>query len=160
MTPDLSLNVHSVASSFASQLSASTGCSSRVFGSDTHRNSPVWPSMARPPWSPTVTGLIAPVGTMIAARTVPPDLIEPDEPPVPPPVPADVPPVSLAPPHAATIAPSSGIDMPITVPRRTNSRRVSLPEISSSIRWFSSSVRWRLMSSIAPPGYPTRGVDP
>ena len=54
-----------------------------------------------------------PVGTTIAARTVPPGLTEAE--PELPPLAAELPPVSLAPPHAATIAPSNGMDMPITV---------------------------------------------
>ena len=36
-------------------------------------------------------------------------------------------------PHAARIAPSNGADMPITLPRRRKSRRLSLPETSSSM---------------------------
>ena len=50
-------------------------------GSVIARNSPTCPSMHRPPWSPTVTGLIAPVGTTMAAFSVPPGLIAPVEPP-------------------------------------------------------------------------------
>ena len=138
MTPLRSLNVHSVASALGVQLSASTGLIWSVLGSVIARNSPTCPSMQRPPWSPTVTGLIAPVGTTMAAFSVPPGLIAPVEPPD---AGVELPPVLLAPPHALRMTPSRGIDIPITVPRRRNSRRETLPARSSSIRWFSSSLR-------------------
>ena len=50
---------------------ASTGFSVRCW-SDRHRYSPVWASMSRPPWSATVSGLIAAVGTTMPALIVAP----------------------------------------------------------------------------------------
>ena len=93
------------------------------------RNSPVWLSIVRPPASDTVSGLTAAAGVTEAIRSVPPfvagaldvlaapeELVDFDEDP-----------------HAATIAPSNGADMPITLPRRRKSRRLSRPETSSSM---------------------------
>ena len=72
-TPWRILNVHTSAVELGVQLVASTGLRVRVW-SDRHRYSPVWASMSRPPWSATVTGLIAAVGTMIPTLMVAPDL--------------------------------------------------------------------------------------
>ena len=51
------------------------------------------------------------------------------------------------PPQAAARNETSGMDMPTTVPRRTNSRRVILPAEYSSMMWFSSSLRSLRMAS-------------
>src|SRR6185295_14584248 len=48
--------------------------------------------------------------------------------------------VLLPVPQAAARKPTTGMDIPMTPPRRTNSRRLMWPERYSSIRWFSSSL--------------------
>ena len=59
-------------------------------------------------------------------------------------VPALVPP---PPPHAAAMNETRGIDMPSTVPRRMNSRRLMRPAAYSSMTWFSISFRCARMAS-------------
>ena len=124
-----SLNVHTLPSVFGLQLSASIGCSSSLRFESKIRNSPVWLSISSPPASETVSGLTAAAGATAPIRSVPPlvtgplDVVEPPA--------ADV---DLDDePHAARIAPSSGVDMPIMLPRRRKSRRFRLPEASSSM---------------------------
>src|ERR1022692_2027442 len=120
------LKVHTVAAAFDDQLVARTGFSVSVW-SDRHRYSPVCASMSRPPWSATVSGLIAPVGVMMPALMVAPlpaapaGLVEPDG------EDGD----ELL--QAATMPPSTGIEMPTTVPRRRKSRRESRPATNSSM---------------------------
>src|ERR1700683_1640302 len=109
------LNVQTSPAEFADQLLASTGVSFRVWP-DRHRYSPVWPSMSRPPWSATVTGLIAAVGVVMPALIVAPaapvaeaeELAEADDE------------EELL--QAARMDPSSGTEMPTTVPRRMKGR--------------------------------------
>ena len=50
-------------------------------------------------------------------------------------------------PAAVVMPPSSGSDRPSRLPWRRNSRRLTRPSTSPSIRWFSSGVRWRRMRS-------------
>ncbi len=135
MTPGRSLNVHTEPSLLGDQLRASIGSSISLRLLSKVRNSPVWLSIARPPESATVSGLTAAEGAWVATFSVPPFLGVPaaGAAPVPVPVPDDVADVLLAPPHAATIAPSNGADIPITAPRRMKSRRLRLPEASSSM---------------------------
>ena len=85
--------------------------------------------MHRPPASDTVSGLTAAAGATDAIRSVPPFaagaaavvlLLELDE-------------AGDDAPQAARIAPSSGTDMPIVLPRRRKSRRLTLPLTSSSM---------------------------
>jgi hypothetical protein len=139
-TPLRSLKVQTSLFELADQLVASTGFRVRSCW-DRHRYSPVWPSMSRPPWSATVTGLISPVGTTMPALMVAPADpagVEVDE---------DVVPEVLLP-QAARIPPSSGTDMPMTVPRRRKSRREMWPATNSSMMWFSTSpVRLRSLPS-------------
>ena len=66
LTPCRILNVQTSAVELGVQLVASTGVRFRVWP-ERHRYSPVCPSMSRPPWSGTVTGLIAPVGVIMPA---------------------------------------------------------------------------------------------
>ena len=61
LTPWRILNVHTDASSFGVQLSASRGWASSL-ALDHTRYSPAWPSTARPPSSATLTGSMAPDG--------------------------------------------------------------------------------------------------
>ena len=81
-----------------------------------------------PPWSATVSGLIAAAGVVMPALITAPGLPEPD---------ADVPGlaalVGLLLLHAARIDPSTGAEMPTTVARRMKSRRDSRPAANSSI---------------------------
>ena len=71
LTPCLILNVQTSDLPFGVQLVASTGFRVSVWV-DRHRYSPVCASMSRPPWSATVTGLMAAVGvTMPALITAP-----------------------------------------------------------------------------------------
>ena len=95
--------------------------------------------MSWPPWSATVTGLIAAVGVVMPALITAPGLPEPE---------ADVPGLSrtrrtlLL--HAARIDPSTGAEMPTTVARRMKSRRDSRPAANSSIMWLAISPwSWR-----------------
>jgi hypothetical protein len=62
-------------------------------------------------------------------------------------------------PHAETIAPSSGSDIPTTEPRRMKSRRDILPAANSSMTWFATSPwpslsllrrRWSAFTGILP----------
>ena len=100
--------------------------------------------MSRPPWSATVTGLIAAVGTVIPALITAPaapvaEAVEllVDE--------ADDDELLL---QAAMIDPSSGTEMPTTVPRRTKSRRDSRPAANSSMMWLAISPwPWRRRAS-------------
>jgi len=80
--------------------------------------------MSRPPWSATVTGLIAPVGVMIPALMVAPAPPPPDEL-------AGV--EDVEPPQAEMTAPITGSDIPTTAPRRRKSRRESRPAAYSSM---------------------------
>ena len=84
VTPSRIWNVQTVASSFAVQLSASTGLSSGS-PSDSERYSPVWPFRQRPPASATVIGSSSPLGVVRPKRNVPPGV--PAVVPVPAPVP-------------------------------------------------------------------------
>ncbi len=134
LTPWRILNVQTVALEFADQLVASTGVRFRVWP-DRHRYSPVCASMSSPPWSATVTGLIAAVGvTMPTLITAPAAPVAED--------------VALADaldvdgellPQAARIDPSTGTEMPMTVPRRMKSRRDSRPAANSSMMWLAIS---------------------
>jgi hypothetical protein len=109
----------------ADQLVASAGCSIR-FWFENVRYSPVWASMSRPPWSATVSGSIVAVGTTIPALIVAPA--------APPPELGEVVGVEeLELPQAETTAPSTGSDIPMTVPRRRNSLRESRPAAYSSM---------------------------
>src|SRR3954452_9744004 len=143
-TPWRILNVHTLPSELGFQLSARRGCSCSLL-SDHERNSPVCDMTPRPPSSATLMGSISVVGPGdIPSLSVPPDLTATSLPPawtavsVPPPPPL----LLLLPvPHAAARKLTSGIDMPTTVPRFMNSRRLSRPALYSSIRWFSSSLR-------------------
>src|SRR5271165_505138 len=129
------LNVQTSAVEFADQLVASTGFRVRVCV-DKVRYSPVCASMSSPPWSATVTGLIAAVGvTMPALMTAPaaPAAADDDD---------EVPGVAeleelLL--QAARVLPSSGTEMPTTVPRRMKSRRDSRPAANSSMMWLAIS---------------------
>src|ERR1700677_4787310 len=90
--------------------------------------------MSSPPWSATVTGLIAAVGVVMPALIT-----------------APAAPVALALldgalhdddellPHAARIDPSTGADMPTMLARRTKSRRDSRPAANSSMTWLAIS---------------------
>ncbi len=87
--------------------------------------------MSSPPWSGTVSGLIAPVGvTMPALMTAPaaPAAADDDEDEVP-----GAAELEELLPQAASIDPSSGTEMPTTVPRRMKSRRESRPAANSSM---------------------------
>jgi hypothetical protein len=62
-------------------------------------------------------------------------------------------------PHADTIAPSSGSEIPTTEPRRMKSRRDILPAANSSMTWFATSPwpslsllrrRWSAFTGILP----------
>ena len=136
LTPWRILNVQTSAVELADQLVASTGFRVRVWV-DRHRYSPVCASMSRPPWSATVTGLIAAVGvTMPALITAPAAPAAADEDEL----------VELAELgeldellQAASIDPSSGTEMPTTVPRRMKSRRDSRPAANSSMMWLAIS---------------------
>ena len=92
--------------------------------------------MSSPPWSATVTGLIAAVGVtmpaLITAPAAPAAAL--DE--------LDVPGAAELEellPQAASIDPSSGTEMPTTVPRRMKSRRESRPAANSSMMWLAIS---------------------
>ena len=132
LTPWRILNVHTSALLFGVQLVASTGFRFSVWP-DRHRYSPVCASMSRPPWSATVTGLIAPVGVTMPALITAPGLPAAEEDP---PEGAELDPLL---PQAARIDPSSGTEMPTTVPRRMKSRRDSRPAANSSIMWLAIS---------------------
>ena len=125
-----SLNVHTLPSAFGLQLSASIGWSISLMLLSNTRNSPVWLSISSPPASEIVSGLIAAAGVTAPMRSMPPfvtgalDVLEPD--------------AALDfelddEPHAARIAPSSVVDIPIVLPRRRKSRRLRFPETSSSM---------------------------
>ena len=115
--------------------------------------------MFRPPWSATVTGLMAAEGvtipTLISAPGLPPAdpglLVEPGVSDVP----NDLPPkisVRLLLLHAARIGPSSGAEMPTTLARRMKSRRESRPAANSSMTWLATSPwTWRMRPSRLPP---------
>ena len=90
--------------------------------------------MSRPPWSATVTGLIAAVGVTMPALIVAPAAPAAAEEDVP--VVAELDPLL---PQAARTEPSSGTDRPTTVPRRMKSRRESRPAANSSIMWLAIS---------------------
>ncbi len=131
-TPWRILNVHTSPAALADQLCASTGTRLSDWV-DRQRYSPVWASMSRPPWSATVSGLIAAVGTTMPALIVAP--LEPV--PVPPPVWVDE--VELEPPQAVMMAPRMGSERPTTVPRLRKSLREILPAANSSMMWFAMS---------------------
>ena len=74
---------------------------------------------------------MAPVGTTPAIRSVAPAFgaaPDPEEPPE----------LELAPPHAVTIAPSSGIEIPMIEPRRRNSRIASRAQRNWPVRFTPS----------------------
>src|SRR6202035_4643037 len=125
LTPVRSLKVQTLPSVLGDQLSARLGSSASLRLLSKIRNSPVWLSMHNPPASEMVSGLIAPAGAEIATRSVPPFLGLPAG--------GVVLPLGVEEPHAARIAPSSGADMPIALPRRRNCRRLRRPETSSSM---------------------------
>ena len=124
-TPWRILNVHTSAVELGVQLVASTGCSVRCWF-EKARYSPVWPSMSRPPWSATVSGLIVAVGTTIPALIVAPAAPAPELDEV-----LGVEELEL--PQAEMTAPSTGSDIPTTAPRRRKSRRESRPAAYSSM---------------------------
>ena len=100
--------------------------------------------MSRPPWSATVTGLIAPVGVVMPALITAPaaPVAEAEEP-----AEADDEDEELLP-QAARIEPSTGTEMPTTVPRRMKSRRDSRPAANSSMTWLAMSPwPWRRRAS-------------
>src|SRR3954454_8589495 len=141
-TPWRILNVHTLPSELGFQLSARRGCSCSLL-SDHERNSPVCDMTPRPPSSATLMGSISVVGPGdMPSFSVPPGLTATSLPPAltavsaPPPLLVLLLPV----PHALTRNPRTGTDMPITVPRRTNSRRLRRPAVYSSMTWFSSSL--------------------
>src|SRR6185295_3792812 len=78
LTPWRILNVHTSDLLFGVQLVASTGVRVSVWV-DRHRYSPVCASMSRPPWSATVTGLMAAVGVTMPALITAPALPAVDE---------------------------------------------------------------------------------
>src|SRR3954467_14999968 len=142
LTPWRILNVQTLPSALGFQLSASRGCSCSLL-SDHERNSPLWDMRPRPPSSATLIGSISVVGPGdMPTFSVPPGLTATSLPPAftavsaPPPLLLLLLPV----PHAAATKLTSGIDMPITLPRRMNSRRLTRPALYSSMRWFSSSL--------------------
>jgi hypothetical protein len=91
--------------------------------------------MSSPPWSATVTGLIAAVGvTMPALITAPAAPVADDEPDE-----DDDADEDAELPQAARIDPRAGTDMPTTVARRMKSRRDSRPAANSSMMWFAIS---------------------
>ena len=116
-TPWRILNVHCEASALGSQLSASRGTalSSR---SEKIRYSPDCPRMARAPWFWTMIGLRSLPGIWSPVLRAPPVWMSS--------LLTGAPPVlgSFSPlPHALARNPTSGSDIPMTVPRRMNSRR-------------------------------------
>ena len=145
VTPGRRLYVHTDASVLGLKLVASIGLRMLVWGSLKLRYSPVCWIIVRPPSSAMLSGLMSPAGTTPAIRSVAPAAGLPVE------VALDAAVVSLelAPPQAVTIAPRSGIEMPMIDPRRRNSRRLMWPATYSSMTWFSSSLRlWRNSSSL------------
>src|SRR5580692_2182346 len=134
LTPSRILNVHTSALEFGVQLVASTGCRFR-FWPDRHRYSPVCASMSRPPWSATVTGLIAAVGVTMPALITAPGAPAADEDDVP-----DFAELDELLPQAARIEPRTGTEIPTTLARRTKSRRVSRPAANSSMTWLATSL--------------------
>ena len=151
LTPWRILNVHTLPSELGFQLSARRGWSWSLL-SDHDRNSPVWDMTPRPPSSATRTGSISVVGPGdMPSFSVPPGLTATSLPPALTAVSA-LPPllvlVLLPVPQAAARKPTTGIDIPMTPPRRTKSRRLMYPDRYSSIRWFSSSLlRERIAST-------------
>lgn len=137
-TPCRILNVHTEPSSLGFQLSASRGWS-WSFSSDQHRYSPLWQSTASPPESATRSGSSAAAGVMTPVLIVPPGLGGACA--------AGVEAGSSPAPHPAAMKLTSGMDMPITLPRRMSSAREILPALSSSTRWFSTCDRLRRISS-------------
>ena len=123
-----SLNVHTAPELLGVQLVASIGWRVRSWLLSRMRKSPVWASMLRPPESEIVSGLIAADGACWAKRKVPPDLGVPV---------AAVVELAVeelfAPPQADRTAASTELDMPITAPLRTKSRRLIRPPTSSSM---------------------------
>src|SRR3954451_13164250 len=127
LTPWRILNVHTLPSEFGFQLSARRGWSCSLLF-DQARNSTDCDITPRPPSSATLIGSISVDGPGdMPSFSVPPGLTSTCLPPAltavsappPPPLPPPLSPV----PHAAARKLTSGTDMPITVPRRTNSRR-------------------------------------
>src|SRR3954470_7473219 len=149
-TPWRILNVHTLPSELGFQLSARRGCSCSLL-SDHERNSPVCDMTPRPPSSATLMGSISVVGPGdMPSFSVPPGLTATSLPPACTAVPEPPPPpvLLLSPvPQAAARNLTSGIDMPITEPRRMKSRRLRCPERYSSMRWFSSSLLWARIAS-------------
>ena len=126
LTPGRIVNVQTSAVELDFQLVASWGFRVRVW-SEKVRYSPVWPSMSRPPWSATVTGLIAAAGVMMPTLMVAPAL------PALPPVPEDELGLGLDEPQAARMPPSTGAEIPTRAPRRSSSRRERRPATNSSM---------------------------
>src|SRR4051794_37713921 len=151
-TPWRILNVHTLPSALGFQLSARRGCSCSLL-SDHARNSPLWEITPRPPSSPTLMGSISVVGPGdMPSFSVPPCLTATSLPPACTAVPPPPPPLLLVPllpvPQALARKPTMGMDMPMTPPRRTNSRRLRRPALYSSIKWFSSSLLCSRIASI------------
>src|SRR5579864_4074990 len=93
--------------------------------------------MSSPPWSATVTGLIAAAGVVMPALITAPGA---------PAAELDAPEAEVDPPddddellQASRIDPTSGTDMPTTLARRMKSRRVSRPAANSSMTWLAIS---------------------
>ena len=141
LTPWRILNVQTEPSALGFQLSARRGRSLSL-SSDQVRYSPDWPSTARAPSLLTITGSSAPAGARMPVRIVPPgsggsvwggSTFATS---------------SRSTPQAEARKPASETDMPTTVARATNSRRLIVPARYSSMRWFSSSVlRARIAST-------------
>ena len=129
LTPLRSLKVQTELSSLCDQLSARHGFRVRS-GCVTHRNSPVWISMVRPPWSAIVTGLMAPAGVTVATRIVAPGLTW-----------ARASRGFATRPKLPASPPSTGSESPSMLPCRRKVRRSILPAASSSMRSFSRSPR-------------------
>src|SRR3954454_21615809 len=153
LTPWRILKVQTLPSAFGFQLSARRGSRCSLL-SDQARNSAACDMTPRPPSSATLIGSISVLGPGdMPSLSVPPGLTATSLPPawtalpegavLPPPLEL----VLLPVPHAAARKLTSGIDMPITLPRRTNSRRLTRPALYSSIRWFSSSLLWARIAS-------------
>jgi hypothetical protein len=90
--------------------------------------------------SAIVIGLIAAAGTWLATRRVAPFFAVPLAEALPLDADDALPTVLLALPQAASTAPIDVTDMPITLPRRRKSRRLSRPATNSSMVSFSSSL--------------------
>src|ERR1700677_1808735 len=96
--------------------------------------------MSSPPWSATVTGLMAAVGVVMPALiTAPAAPVAVEDADVP-----DLAEVDELLPQAASTEPRTGSEMPTTLARRTKSRRDSRPAANSSITWLATALwSWR-----------------